>query len=113
MAVWKGHLDVVVVLIEKKVNINSRNAHGNTALQRAAVNGHEALIHVLLHHGADANISNDKGDTALHMATKYKQIIWGELIFLCIMEESSSYAGAYDIKLLKGGKKLFFFRIYF
>jgi ankyrin repeat protein len=68
MASKKGNTQIVKYLLEKGVNINIKNKHGNAALHMASHNGHEEVLKALLEKGADINLSNTKGNTPLHLA---------------------------------------------
>lgn len=46
------------------------DAHGHTALHRAAIHGHESVLAVLLQAGADPTLPDSTGLTPLHLATK-------------------------------------------
>src|SRR5262249_31048082 len=43
----------VRTLLDHGVNVNTRDEHGMTALQSAAMNGHTNVVRLLLQHGAD------------------------------------------------------------
>ena len=56
MACWYGRLEVVALLLERGVDVESRDGKdGDTALHVAAYNGHAEIVKLLLRHGADAN----------------------------------------------------------
>ena len=57
-------------LIEKKVNVNSRDKYGDTALHFASVNNNTESVKILLRKGADRNFVNLKGETALQMTQR-------------------------------------------
>jgi len=68
-AAFKGHSDVVEVLIEAQADVNARSDDGESALHCASFGGHSHVCSVLLLGGAlvDA-ISPRDGDTPLHLA---------------------------------------------
>jgi ankyrin repeat protein len=52
-------------ILKKNVNINYRDADGNTPLFYAVNNGHEEVVKTLLYYGADPNIGSFDGFTPL------------------------------------------------
>ena len=60
---------VVMVLLEKGAYVDAKTRMGETALQLAAIRGHEAIAKLLLDRGADVNAKTKI--TALHLATKF------------------------------------------
>ena len=48
----------------------STDAHGHTALHRAALHGHKSVLAVLLQAGADPTLPDSSGLTPLHLATQ-------------------------------------------
>jgi ankyrin repeat protein len=66
-AVQGKDLGHVATLIERKADINAKDARGFTALHRAAEMGHEEAVRVLLRSGANPNIEAE-GHTALSLA---------------------------------------------
>jgi cytohesin len=60
-----GHVETVRLLIERGADVNARNAMGQTALMRAAMNGASEVILLLLEKGADPSIRDEQGDSAL------------------------------------------------
>lgn len=50
------------------------DAHGHTALHRAALHGHESVLAVLLQAGADPALPDSTGLTPLHLATQQGHI---------------------------------------
>jgi ankyrin repeat protein len=53
-------VDAVKSLLECKSEINRKGISGNTALMRAARNGHYSCAELLLKHGADPALRNSK-----------------------------------------------------
>jgi ankyrin repeat protein len=80
IAVSKGHLEVVRLLLEHNicaigktiVNLTAKSSDGGTRspLLQATINGHCEMVNLLLKHGADANLTHD-GFTPLHAAAVY------------------------------------------
>jgi ankyrin repeat protein len=60
---------VIKYLLEKILDINTRNRWGETALVIAARDGRDALVKILLKNGADPNIPTIAGYSALTVAT--------------------------------------------
>ncbi len=58
------------LLLQKKVDINSTNRMGCSALMLAADENNEAMVRLLLKHGARKNIANKVGMDALIMAKR-------------------------------------------
>jgi ankyrin repeat domain-containing protein 50 len=59
---------VVRLLIEAKVDVDTKSSSGRTALYRAAVNGHEAVVQLLIEAKADVDAKSSDGWTALYVA---------------------------------------------
>jgi hypothetical protein len=62
-----GELDDLRALLDAGADVNYRDAGGNTALHRAAGNGHADIISLLIERGA-AFVANSNGNTPLHWA---------------------------------------------
>eukprot|EP01036_Dinobryon_divergens_P025094 gene25094-33609_t len=56
-----GRAAEIKELLEKEVDIHCKDADGNIALHKAAVNGHTATVSLLLEHGADIETTNNYG----------------------------------------------------
>jgi serine/threonine-protein phosphatase 6 regulatory ankyrin repeat subunit B len=61
---------VELLLKHPRIDVNARNAAGETALLKAVEAGDEAVIKVLLEHGAAVNTRYGQGDTALIVAAR-------------------------------------------
>jgi oxysterol-binding protein-related protein 1/2 len=61
LATYFGHKDVMEILLNRQVEINSLNENGDTALHKASFIGREDLVMLLLQHNADVNIINGEG----------------------------------------------------
>ena len=59
---------VIEFLLKRGVDINARNAQGETALLIAAWTGREELVEVLLNKGADPNVKTRNGLSPLKVA---------------------------------------------
>ena len=55
-------------LIDRGVDVNATNKHGETALMIACHKGNVEVINVLLNAGANSNITDDSGETCIHHA---------------------------------------------
>ncbi|MCA9613261.1 MAG: ankyrin repeat domain-containing protein [Sandaracinus sp.] len=69
-AVSEGYHDLAVTLIEAGVDLNAKNADGNTALLRAACEGRAELASVLVRVGAQLDLTNHDGYSALVLAKR-------------------------------------------
>src|ERR1035438_8758961 len=67
-AAFKGHKDVVELLLANKAKAEAKSNNGVTSLHWAAENGHKDVVALLLAHGADVNARNKDGKTPLHWA---------------------------------------------
>jgi len=72
-AAYKGHKDIVQILLECGANIDHQANDGWTALMLAARYGHKDVVQILLENGAsiDHQSKDGFGNTALMLATKY------------------------------------------
>ena len=64
VAVEKGELDIVQVLLNKKINVDSRNNRSQTPLMKAAARGYDDILERLLDKGADIDAIDQDGKTA-------------------------------------------------
>ena len=96
LACFQGRHDVVLLLVERKANIEHRAKSGLTPLMEAASGGYEAVGKVLLERGADVNASPvpTTKDTALTIAADK-----GHLKFVQLLIE---YGAQLDAKNKKG-----------
>lgn len=70
MATLGNHVDVVLLLLEHKPNVNALDKDGCTALALACREGHHEIASALLNAGAYVNIQDRAGDTNLIHAVK-------------------------------------------
>ncbi len=67
-ATWKGHLNVVELLLSHGANVNAKNNNdhwGTTPLHAAAHANQRAIAELLIAHGADIQATNLNGRTPL------------------------------------------------
>ena len=67
-AVWKGHSELVSLLLESGADVNAHNANdhwGTTPLHAAAHSNNSALVKLLAEKGADLNAVDMNGKSAL------------------------------------------------
>ena len=64
------HGDVVELLLEKNILINTQNKYGITPIYIASYNGHSSVISTLLTNGADPNLPDEDGWTPLMAASQ-------------------------------------------
>lgn len=69
-----GHLEIVQLLIDNNVEVDSRAAHGFCALHLAAMHNRRNIVEYLVTHGANINAVSIAGSTALHLAAQYGYI---------------------------------------
>lgn len=69
-----GHMDIVKTLIEKGVDINTKDDYGYTSLSYAALKGHAEVVDLLIEYGADVNGRNHWGGTALVQAVFFGHV---------------------------------------
>jgi ankyrin repeat protein len=76
-AAGRGHLEVVQVLIEQKVDVNQSGRKGTTAVMAASRECHVEVVKILVKAKADVNHVNDQFDTALMFAAagNYDEIV--------------------------------------
>lgn len=66
LAVLKGNVDIVKVLLDHGANINHQNNQGHSPLQYACSKGWSDVVGLLLERGSDVDIRDRRGDTSLH-----------------------------------------------
>ncbi|CAL1283118.1 unnamed protein product [Larinioides sclopetarius] len=71
LAVIKGHLDIVEVLLNKGADVKSTFDNSSHPLHLAAVSGNVDIVKCLLKHGAAVNCVNNFGETPLHKAAAF------------------------------------------
>lgn len=71
-ATWKGHLEVVRLLLDAGADVNAHNENGHwgtTPLHAAAHANQAAIAELLINHGADLNARDMNGQPPLHHTT--------------------------------------------
>ena len=74
-ATWKGHLEVVSVLLAHGADVNAHNQNdhwGTTPLHAAAHANQAAIAQLLIEKGADLNATDMNHKTPLHHTTFHK-----------------------------------------
>ncbi|XP_034060437.1 ankyrin repeat domain-containing protein 6b isoform X1 [Gymnodraco acuticeps] len=66
LAAYKGHIEVVRILLKAGCDLDIQDDGGQTALQRAAVVGNYAVINALIQEGCALDRQDKDGNTALH-----------------------------------------------
>jgi ankyrin repeat protein len=82
-AVWKGHVEVVRLLLDAGADVNAQNSnthYGGTPLHTAAHGNRRAVAELLITHGADlhATSCNDRTpleETTLHNASAVANLL--------------------------------------
>ena len=77
-----GQKSIVQIFLQKGgINVNKRDAEGNTPLHYACLKGFRDIVNMLLEHDADVSVANNCAETPLHTAARSgnKEII-GKLI---------------------------------
>ncbi len=69
-AAYRGHLDIVRLLVERGADLNAANGSGQTALMIAASLGHTAVVDYLLKRKADVSVRDKRGRTALDYSSR-------------------------------------------
>ena len=67
-AVIRGHVGVVDVLLTEGVDVDVRDARGQSPLLVACANGQTTLVGYLLEKGANRHLVDNDGDTCIHWA---------------------------------------------
>ncbi|MGE0055255.1 MAG: ankyrin repeat domain-containing protein [Hyphomicrobium sp.] len=72
-AAWRGREKLVVRFIAAKVELEQKDAAGNTALAVAAMAGHLAIVEALADAGANVDAVNNRRESPLMMAASNKR----------------------------------------
>lgn len=75
LAVAEENVDLTLVMLQTgKININSRDIYGRSALHYAAANGNVQLVRILIEIGVNPNITNNAGETPLMKACQFIEL---------------------------------------
>jgi ankyrin repeat protein len=67
------HQEFFIKKVGQKLDLDSRDKRGMTALHKAAIKGHRSIALKLLQYGCDPNVGDKNGDTALTLASGENQ----------------------------------------
>ncbi|XP_021695049.1 uncharacterized protein LOC110674850 [Aedes aegypti] len=73
-AAYNGYIEMVKLLIDHNVNIDTKDDAGRTPLHRASRNGHHEVVKLLIDNGANVNTTDNEGWTPLHYASRNGQL---------------------------------------
>jgi uncharacterized protein len=68
------------MLLQHKVNCDSKNNHGDTALMVAASAGMSNVVRLLIDAGADRNLRNKKRKTAADIAAATGHLVIAQML---------------------------------
>lgn len=68
LAILRNEQQVLLLLMQNKVDVNIVNQDGNTPLYLAVKSNNKEVIDILIKNGANINAVNNNGDTSLHLA---------------------------------------------
>ena len=71
VAIGRGDLNAIRALLNNGVDVEAKNAIGDTPLVHAAINGQAGAVRVLLARGANPNLPNVHGFTAMQVAAEH------------------------------------------
>jgi ankyrin repeat protein len=80
LAVAKGYVKAVKLLLDNKANVNVRNITDATPLHDAALEGKIEMVKVLIANGADLNAVSDYLSTPLHIAASRGKVEIAKLL---------------------------------
>jgi len=80
MAAQYGHVEKVIKLLTKDIDINARDCNNRTALNFAVANGHIHTTKLLIEKGADIHTVYDDHSPLLHITTLSKDLLMAELL---------------------------------
>ena len=76
-ASYRGHDNVIQLLLDKGADVNTQSGSFGNALQAASYKGHHNVVQMLLDNGADVNTQSESFDNALQTASSkgYDQVM--------------------------------------
>jgi hypothetical protein len=86
-----GLKEMVRLLLAKDVDIESRDAEGETALHQAAGKGQDDVVRLLVNSGAEVSARKNDGSIALHLAAR-----WGHESTVRLLLERGANAATQD-----------------
>jgi ankyrin repeat protein len=90
-AAFRGHTDIVHLLLEHGGDLSATDAYGYKPLHRSALMGHTAVVVLLLEKGADISAIDNVGMTSLHRAAR-----WGREEVVQLLLEHGADTSAKD-----------------
>lgn len=90
-----GFTNIIIMLLEKGIDINCRASSGESLLHSATRYGNNLLAVSLVVRGIDINIKDDEDETALHVAAKYGHTLLAKFLVksgIHISEDLNEYA---------------------
>jgi len=91
-ASYKGHIDVVRVLLDHGANVNMTDKKNKTPLNLAFSGGHLEIMRMLLEHGADVDVPDRAYGLISHVASQYGQV---EVVHLLLRHNANVNAPGY------------------
>jgi ankyrin repeat protein len=106
MAIRAGMTDIALRLIEAKVDVNSQDGSGCTALKEASRAGLDSIVDALIAAGADLNLADDDGWTPLISAAS--RAAWSTMELLIDAGADVTLVGDENVTALKevGGRRV-------
>ncbi len=75
-AAWRNDAAAVAVMLQAGFDVNTRDVHASTPIDRAALRGYRKVVELCLAHGADLDVVNSFGGTpleaCLHGSTEFR-----------------------------------------
>jgi|GEM_PF-802297 len=106
MAIRAGMTDIALRLIEARVDVNSQDGSGCTALKEASRAGLDPIVDALIAAGADLNLADDDGWTPLISAAS--RAAWSTMELLIDAGADVTLVGDENVTALKevGGRRV-------
>ena len=87
-AALSDNMNIVEILLDRGIDINSKDNNDNTALHLAAIKGNINIVEILLDRGIDINSKGNDGRTALHWAASNGNMNIVEILLLSLIHIS-------------------------